>query len=111
MLNCIQCLIITIVRISYIYILSNKSNTTLYIGVTSNLIKRITEHKEGRGSVFTKKYKLTKLLYFEEFTDIRYAIAREKQLKGWKREWKLDLIKSINPNFRDLVFDLLGVDS
>ncbi len=93
-------------KTSFIYILSNKSNTTFYIGVTSNLNKRITEHKEGRGSLFTKKYNLSKLLYFEEFSDIRYAIAREKQLKNWNREWKLDLIKSVNPDFKDLFIDL-----
>lgn len=98
-------------KTSFIYILSNKSNTTLYIGVTSNLNKRITEHKEGRGSLFTKKYNLSKLLYFEEFSDIRYAIAIEKQLKNWNREWKLDLIKSLNPDFKDLFIDLWGMDS
>ena len=97
-------------RISHIYILSNKSNSILYIGVTSNLVKRITDHKEGIGSTFTKKYKLDKLLYFEEFSDIRYAIEREKQLKRWHREWKLNLIKSMNPTFNDLLFDILGLD-
>lgn len=95
---------------SFIYILTNKINTTLYIGITSNLIKRITEHKEGIGSIFSKKYNLTKLIYFEEFTDIRYAIEREKQLKNWRRDWKMDLIKSSNPNFKDLFYDLLGID-
>ena len=97
-------------RISYIYILSSKSNTTLYIGVTSNLLKRVTEHKDGIGSLFTRKYNLNKLLYFEEFNDIRYAIEREKQLKRWHRGWKMNLIKSMNPNFKDLSYDLLGLD-
>lgn len=95
-------------RISYIYILSNKSNTILYIGVTSNLIKRITYHKEGKGSIFTNKYNISKLLYFEEFTDIRFSIEREKQLKRWHREWKINLIKSMNHEFIDLYFELMG---
>jgi len=107
----IQYLNKTIMKLSYVYILSNKKNTTLYIGVTSNLIKRITDHKEEKGSIFTKKYRLAKLLYFEEFTDIRYAIEREKQLKNWHREWKLDLIKSVNPKFKDLFYDLLGLEA
>ena len=74
----------------------------LYIGVTSNLHNRIVEHKEGKGSTFTKKYNLKILLYFEEFTAIDQAIAREKQLKNWHREWKWNLIKTKNPELRDL---------
>jgi len=90
----------------YVYILTNKFRTTFYIGVTNNLSKRILEHNEKRGSVFTKKYNLNSLIYYEEFTSIHEAISREKQLKNWKREWKLNLIKEINPTLKDLnIFD------
>ncbi|MGM1057125.1 MAG: GIY-YIG nuclease family protein [Bacteroidota bacterium] len=91
---------------SYIYILSNKTRSMLYVGVTSNLEKRITQHKNGEGSIFTKKYHLTYLIYYEEFTDIVQAIAREKQLKNWHKEWKWNLIKSKNSDLEDL-FDNL----
>ncbi|WP_159021598.1 GIY-YIG nuclease family protein [Formosa sp. L2A11] len=84
-------------KLSFIYILTNTHRTTLYIGVTANLINRITDHQNGIGSVFTKKYNIKDLLYFEEFSDINQAIAREKQLKNWKREWKINLIKQKNP--------------
>lgn len=78
----------------------------LYIGVTSDLQKRIVEHKEGKGSVFTKKYSLNALVYFEEFTSIIQAIAREKQLKNWHKEWKWNLIKSKNNELKDLFEEL-----
>ncbi len=84
-------------KTSYTYILTNKYRTTFYIGVTSNLNKRTTEHQNGIGSEFTKKYDFKDLIYFEEFTDINQAIAREKQIKNWKKEWKLNLIKEKNP--------------
>ncbi|RUT80196.1 GIY-YIG nuclease family protein [Ancylomarina longa] len=90
---------------SYIYIMSNKNRTTLYIGVTSDLNRRIAEHSEGIGAKFTSKYNLTDLVYYEEFDDVRDAIAREKQLKNWKREWKMKLIKSFNPDLKDLKMD------
>jgi len=91
---------------SYIYILSNKNRTVLYIGITGDLIKRITEHKNKVGSEFSKKYNLEDLVYFEEFTDINQAISREKQLKNWRKEWKWDLIKTLNPNLKDLFSQL-----
>ncbi len=87
---------------SYIYILTNISRTVLYIGVTSDLIKRVTDHKNAEGSIFTKKYNLKYLLYFEEFSDINQAIQREKQLKNWRKEWKLNLISVLNPELKDL---------
>lgn len=90
------------IRTYYVYILTNYSNTTLYIGVTNNLEKRIYEHKNEMIDGFSKKYKLKKLIYFEDCTDIKSAIAREKQLKNWHREWKLNLIKRLNPNLADL---------
>ena len=86
----------------YVYILTNKNNTTFYIGVTNNLGRRIYEHQNELIDGFTKKYKLKKLIYFEECNQIDDAIAREKQLKNWHREWKLNLIKSTNPTFKDL---------
>ena len=87
----------------YVYILSNFNRTTFYIGVTNNLESRITEHRNGTASQFTAKYKLYYLLYFEEFQSIQLAIAREKQLKRWHREWKINLIKTINPELKDLM--------
>lgn len=86
----------------YTYILSNKRRTVLYIGVTANLYARVEEHKSGLGSVFTRKYQCTDLLYFEFFSSIEEAIQREKQLKRWKREWKEKLIKATNPQLLDL---------
>jgi len=86
----------------YVYILTNFRNTTFYIGVTNDLIRRIYEHKNEVVEGFTERYKLKKLIYFEEYQDPKEAIAREKQLKNWHREWKLNLIKTVNPTFLDL---------
>jgi len=80
---------------------------TLYIGVTSNLIKRVYEHKQNIVKGFTKKYNLHILLYFEIFDDINEAIRREKQLKNWHRDWKLNLIKSKNPLLKDLYEEII----
>ena len=82
--------------------MSNNANTVIYIGVTNNLQKRIYEHKEKLIEGFTKKYNIIKLVYYEEFDNIVDAIEREKQIKGGSREKKIDLIKSINPEFKDL---------
>ena len=86
----------------YVYILANKRNGTLYIGVTNNLVRRIVEHTFGTNEGFTKKYKVRKLVYYEEFFDIRDAIKREKQLKKWNRAWKIRLIESNNSTWEDL---------
>ena len=91
---------------SYIYILSNERRAVLYIGVTADLYRRVAEHKSGRGANFTQKYNLKVLLYFEEFSSIDQAIAREKQLKNWHREWKWNLIKKLNPELKDLFEDI-----
>ena len=91
---------------SYIYILSNSTRTMTYIGVTSDSKKRITEHKSDMGSLFARKYHLKFLIYFEEFSEIHQAIAREKQLKNWHKEWKWNLVKSMNPDLKDLYEDL-----
>jgi putative endonuclease len=82
--------------------MTNKYRTTFYIGVTSNLKKRIAEHYQGLGSKFTAKYQLTDLVYFEIFTDIIQAIAREKQLKNWRHDWKVNLIKEQNPTLETI---------
>ncbi len=92
---------------SYIYITSNVKNTTIYIGVTSDLVKRIYQHKSGAVDGFTKKYKVDKLVYYEIFDDIRDAIEREKQLKGWSRKKKNKLIEKQNPEWRDLWNNIL----
>lgn len=86
----------------YIYILTNFHNTTFYIGVTNNLERRIFEHKQELMDGFSKKYKLKKLVYYEEYPTIIGAIEREKQLKNWHRVWKINLIKQLNPELKDL---------
>ena len=87
---------------AYVYILSNKRNGTLYVGVTSNLVKRIFEHKEKVVNGFSAKYNLDLLVYYEEWWNIEEAIQREKQLKAGNRKKKLSLIQSINPDWKDL---------
>ena len=86
----------------YVYILTNYEDTTLYIGVTSDLPKRIYEHKNKLLKGFSSKYNLKKLVYYEIFDSIEDAIQREKKLKNWHREWKINLIKGMNPEFKDL---------
>ena len=86
----------------FVYMLTNKHNTTLYTGVTNNLERRLYEHKNKLVSGFSKQYNLYKLVYFENTTDVNSAIAREKQIKGWTREKKNNLVNSINPHWKDL---------
>ena len=86
----------------YVYILSNITNTTLYIGVTNDLKRRLYEHQNKLVPGFTEKYNVNKLVYFEKTTDVKSAIQREKNLKKWNRSWKIDLIKKFNPRFKDL---------
>jgi putative endonuclease len=81
------------VKIGYVYIMSNVKRNVFYIGVTNDLERRVAEHKAGIGSLFTKKYNLNYLVYFERIFDIEQAIKREKQLKRWHRDWKINLIK------------------
>ena len=92
-------------KICTVYIMSNYSETSLYIGVTSNLQKRVWEHKNKVVKGFTEKYNVDKLLYYETTDSIESAIKREKQLKNWHRQWKLNLIKEKNPEFKDLSLD------
>jgi putative endonuclease len=82
--------------------MSNTYRTTFYIGVTSNLEARVWQHINGEGSLFVKKYRLHDIIFYEHFENISDAIAREKQLKNWHQDWKINLIKSINPEMRDL---------
>lgn len=89
-------------RTLYVYIVTNYANTALYIGVTNNLEKRLYEHRSGRVGSFTQRYKLTKLVYFESADTAEQAIDREKQLKNWHRDWKISLIQSTNPDWKDL---------
>lgn len=86
----------------FVYILTNKSNEVFYIGVTNNLKRRMYEHKNKLIAGFTKKYNIAKLVYFEITNDIYSAIKREKQLKNWHRDWKINLINTFNPGWRDL---------
>jgi putative endonuclease len=91
----------------YVYILSNKKHGTIYIGVTNNLVRRIHEHKEKIIKSFSQKYDLTKLVYYEVFDSIVDAITREKNLKNWKREWKVELIEKMNPEWEDLYYKIV----
>ena len=91
----------------YVYLLASKRNGTLYIGVTSDLLKRVHEHKNNLVEGFTKKYNVHKLVYYEATEDVNSAITREKQLKKWKRRWKIELIEKKNPEWRDLYFELI----
>ena len=87
----------------YVYILTNKTDTVMYIGVTNDLARRIYEHKSELIDGFTKRYHVHKLVYFEEYSDIKDALAREKQLKSWSREKKSSLVKEKNPDFKELI--------
>ena len=89
-------------NLNAVYIMTNYLNTTFYIGVTNNLLRRVCEHKSQNKDCFTSKYNLNKLVYFEVTDSIEIAIKREKQLKNWKRQWKIDLINKNNPGFKDL---------
>ena len=90
----------------YTYILTNKRNGTLYIGVTKDLRRRITEHKEELVEGFSKKHNTKILVYYEIHDDIREAIIREKRMKVWKRQWKTNLIEEVNPYWHDLTLQL-----
>ena len=91
-----------------VYVLASGRNGTLYIGVTGNLLARINQHKSGEIPGFTQRYVVHRLVYFETFRHIGDALAREKQLKRWKRQWKIRLIEQGNPEWRDLYDELVG---
>jgi putative endonuclease len=85
----------------HVYILASRPYGTLYIGVTSDLSRRVWEHREGMGSLFCRKYGVHRLVYYEEFDDITFAIHREKRLKHYPRQWKINLIEAMNPTWAD----------
>ena len=87
--------------------LASKRNGTLYIGVTNDLVKRIYEHKQGLVEGFTKKYKVHRLVFLEETSDVESAITRERQMKKWNRKWKIELIEKRNPEWKDLWEDII----
>lgn len=89
-----------------VYILASQPRGTLYIGVTSNLVGRLWQHREGVAPGFTSRYAVNRLVYFERFEEMEPAIAREKQLKRWHRQWKLNLIEEANPDWHDLAVGL-----
>jgi len=94
-------------RKGYVYILASKRNGTLYTGVTSDLAKRVYEHKNNLVDGFTKKYNVHSLVYYEVHEDIEEAILREKQIKKWNRKWKLRIIEEMNPEWRDLYQEIV----
>lgn len=94
----------------FVYILTNYEETTFYIGVTNSLVRRTNEHQLHVNKGFSDKYNLKKLVYYEYYDSSTQAINREKQLKNWHREWKLNLIKSLNPTLRDLSEDFTEFD-
>jgi putative endonuclease len=89
-------------RFGYVYILASRPYGTLYIGVTNDIARRVYEHRQGTASKFTKKYSVTRLVWFEEWQTVPDAIQRETSLKRWNRDWKIDLINRANPEWRDL---------
>ena len=93
---------------AFVYILASKKNGTLYIGVTSDLAKRVWQHKCNLFEGFSKKYDVHQLVYYEQFADIKNAIMREKRLKNWHRQWKIDLIEKHNPDWNDFYDDING---
>lgn len=95
-------------RGGYTYILTNKPQGVLYIGVTADIAARIIQHREGKGSKFARKYVLDRLVLVEHHASIDEAIAREKAMKAWKRAWKIELIEKSNPGWRDLFNDILA---
>ena len=90
----------------YVYLLANKKNGTLYIGVTNDLLKRTYEHKQNMVEGFSQRYNIHNLVYFEQTSNVESAIAREKHIKKWRRSWKIELIEKNNPEWRDLYKDL-----
>ena len=89
-------------RTGYVYIMANRKHGTLYVGVTSDLARRVLEHEQGIGSAFTAKYQCHRLVWFEEHDLVTTAITREKTIKKWPRQWKVNAIEAINPDWNDL---------
>lgn len=96
-------------KVFIVYMMANRKNGTLYIGVTSNPVGRVQQHKSDFFNGFTKRYGVHRLVWFEPFEDARAAIQREKRLKEWRRDWKISLIEETNPDWRDLYQELAGM--
>lgn len=96
-------------RTYFVYLLASRPYGTLYIGVTNDLIRRVDQHRAGQGSMFTRKYRVHTLVWYEMFADIDQAIQREKTMKEWRRDWKTNLIERENPHWLDLYPSLPGV--
>jgi len=92
----------------FVYILASKPRGTLYVGVTNDVVRRAIQHRDGMAEGFTKRYGVKRLVYFEVFDEINLAIQREKSLKRWPREWKLNLVERLNPRWHDLMPGLAG---
>jgi len=95
-----------VAKSGYVYIMASQPNGTLYVGVTSNLVRRVWEHKNDVQEGFTKRYGVHRLVYYEVYDDIREAIVREKRIKKWNRAWKIELIVDVNPKWKDLYEEL-----
>lgn len=93
------------------YMLASKPHGTLYIGVTNGLIRRVEQHRAGTASAFTRRYKVHRLVWYEEFANIQEAIQREKTMKEWSRAWKVNLVERTNPHWMDLFPSLPGMDT
>ena len=91
----------------FVYIMTDKYNTVLYTGVTNDLMRRVWEHKEGFGSTFTSRYRVNKPVYYESYENINLAIAREKQIKGGSRQKKINLVNSLNPDWKGLYEEII----
>ena len=92
----------------FVYIMASKRNGTLYVGMTNDLVRRVYEHKSDLVAGFTKRHRVHQLVYFEQYDQPQIAIEREKQIKGWKRQWKMRLIETTNPQWDDLYEDIAG---
>jgi putative endonuclease len=99
------------VKTFFVYMMTNRSRVVLYTGVTNSLERRIWFHRNDAGKSFTKTYNVDRLVYYEQFNEARYAIAREKEIKGWRREKKNDLVRTLNPKWKDLGRDLFDPNS
>ena len=102
---------IYIMKAYWVYILASQKNGTLYIGVTNDLERRIIEHKQELTEGFSKMYDVKMLVYFEQTPDVDAAIAREKQLKNWHRQWKINLVQSVNPEWKDLSLEFMDAET
>jgi putative endonuclease len=96
-------------QFSYVYIVTNKPRGVLYIGLTTDLVRRISEHRHSLIPGFSKRYNCTRLVWYEVFEDVRLAIQREKSLKRWYRDWKVALVEELNPSWQDLSFEMSGL--